>query len=172
MTIRQEIIKDYTAVYNLHVEAFSGVAEANLVEKLRMDESFIPELSLVAELKHQVIGHVLFTKAHIVNASMEKTDCLALAPLAVNKGNQGKGIGSKLVTFGLNVCESLGWPAVIVLGHKTYYSRFGFMPASNWNIHAPFKLTDSDNFMAIELVKGGLRNERSTMEYAKPFQTF
>jgi predicted N-acetyltransferase YhbS len=39
---------------------------------------------------------------------------------------------------------------VIVLGHDTYYPRFGFKPASTWGIRPPFDAFDSV-FMVMEL---------------------
>jgi len=169
--IRQESNADYDAVHALHVEAFIRKNEALLVECLRRDEAFIPELSLVATLNHQVIGHILFTKAHLVFEFIPRVTCLALAPLAVSKVYQGQGVGSTLITKGLEICKATGYQAVVVLGHNSYYSRFGFKPASNWGIEAPFKLSNPDNFMVIPLTNEWPPMETSTMVYATPFQT-
>jgi predicted N-acetyltransferase YhbS len=67
LIIRQETPNDHTTVFSLTEEAFremkfSKQDEQFLVERLRKSEAFIPELSLVAELDGQVVGHIMLTK--------------------------------------------------------------------------------------------------------------
>ena len=50
--------------------------------------------------------------------------------------------------------EALGAEAVVVLGHPTYYPRFGFSHAAAAKIASPF--ADRPAFMAMELVAGAL----------------
>ena len=57
---------------------------------------------------------------------------------------------------------------MIVLGHANYYSKFGFMPASLWNINAPFQVPDNA-FMAIELQNDSLKNSSGTVVYPSEF---
>ena len=83
MKIRQEIPNDYRAVYQLVQSAFetADFADGNeqeIIEKLRASEAFIPELSLVAEIKDEIVGHILFTEGHV-----GETTVLVLAPLSV-----------------------------------------------------------------------------------------
>ena len=61
MNIRQEDYKDHEAVFKLVENAFrdepyTDHQEQFLVERLRKAESFVPELSLVAEIDHQIVG--------------------------------------------------------------------------------------------------------------------
>jgi len=42
-----------------------------------------------------------------------------------------------------------GHPLVVVLGHETYYPRFGFAPASRWNLAAFQFLPLTDTARAI-----------------------
>ena len=53
---------------------------------------------------------------------------------AVLPGSQGQGIGSLLVTTGLDHCRRIDVGCVVVLGHPDYYPRFGFRPASQFGI--------------------------------------
>ncbi|EHA30447.1 hypothetical protein BSSC8_25060 [Bacillus subtilis subsp. subtilis str. SC-8] len=55
-----------------------------------------------------------------------------------------------------------------MLGHKDYYPKFGFKPASLWNIKAPFEVP-YEVFMAIELSKDSLENVKGVVHYSKAF---
>ena len=73
-----------------------------------------------------------------------------------------------MVRTGLATAKRLGFHSVIVLGHSTYYPRFGFKPANRWGIDPPFEVPD-DVFFAIELVKNRLKDCGGTVEYPKGF---
>lgn len=174
ITIKQETSTDYRAVESLIKSAFEYAEytdhdEHNLVARLRVTDAFIPELSLIAVLGNDIVGHILFTKITIHNEK-EKYPSFALAPVAVLPNNQGKGIGSKLILEGINRAKSLGFGSVIVLGHKDYYPRFGFISTSKYGLKAPFEVLD-EAFMALELKSGALDRVTGTVEYAKEFFT-
>lgn len=169
MEIRPEHIEDYDAVYALNNLAFGQANEAKLVDLLRDSDAFIPELSLVAVLDKKIVGHILFSEIQIENEQKKITKSLALAPMAVLPEFQQKGIGSQLITTGLDTAKNLGYKSVIVLGHEQYYPKFGFEPAVKWNIRAPFDVP-SNAFMAIELVMDGLKNVNGTVKYPKAFE--
>lgn len=166
--IRQEQEKDIDAVYQVVKSAFETMPQADgdeqdLVNRLRKSEAFIPELSLVAECDGKIIGHILFTKMKIGGQPS-----LALAPVAVLPEYQNQGIGGKLIMEGHRLARELGYGPVIVVGHPAYYPRFGYKPASRWNITAPFEVPD-EAFMALELLEGGLKDVSGEIEYVKEF---
>ena len=167
--LRQENKDDYPAVFELNKAAFGQDNEARLVDLLRKSAAFIPELSLVATIDGQVTGHILFSKIKIRESIGKETESLALAPMAVTPQFQNQGIGAKLIRFGLKKATELGYESVIVLGHQYYYPKFGFFPANKWNINAPFDVPENV-FMAIELVKDGLKNVTGTVQYAAEFE--
>lgn len=166
--IRQEREADYAAVDAVNKAAFAQDSEARLVALLRKSAAFIRELSLVAELEGKVVGHILFTRILIRDHGGHEHPSLALAPMAVLPEVQQQGIGSQLVRSGLARARELGYPSVIVLGHAHYYPRFGFVPAAQWNIKAPFDVP-AHVFMAIELAEDGLRGVSGTVEYPEAF---
>ena len=126
ITIRPETAADHESIRQVNRLAFGQDAEAQLVDMLR-DGGFV-RLSLVAELDGQAVGHVLFSDIQIV-CDDDSVDALALAPIAVFPEHQRKGIGSALIGSGLEQCRQAGYRIVIVLGHPSYYPRFGFSPA-------------------------------------------
>ncbi len=165
--IRPETTQDYPAIYEVNMLAFRQLGESELIEKLRKKPGYLPELSLVAEVDHTIIGHILFTPVSIRSDS-KTTGSLALAPMAVLPAWQRKGIGGKLITEGLQAARKAGFSSAIVLGHPSYYSRFGFQPSVKWHIKAPFQVKE-ETFMAIELEEKALANAQGTVIYQEEF---
>ena len=129
-TIRPETPEDIDVIADLHRAAFNGTAEAELVDAIRRSAHFIPNLSLVAELNGQVVGHVLLSRVDLVPLSGEAIPFLALAPVAVRPMHQGRGIGTLLTRAGLALADARGMEAgVAVLGAPEFYRRFGFVAA-------------------------------------------
>lgn len=167
IVIRSETEVDYLAIRKVNDLAFKQKNESLLIDKLGFNPRFIGELSIVAVFEDEVIGHILFFPIDIVDNAMIH-DSLALAPMSVLPKFQSKGIGGQLIKYGLNAAKKLGFESVIVLGHKDYYPKFGFQPASKWNINAPFDVPD-EAFMAIELVNNALVDISGVVEYPPEF---
>lgn len=169
LTIRQESKADYKKIYELNLLAFEEKEEAVLVDLLRENNEFIPQLSLVALLNNEIVGHILFTIIKIIDDNENEHESLALAPMAVLPKYQKKGIGGKLINNGLSIATNLNFKSVIVLGHEHYYPKFGFVPTSKWNIKPPFEVP-TNAFMGIELVNNSLDNVSGIVKYPKEFE--
>lgn len=172
MNIRQELPTDYPAVFKIIEEAFgneeySDQQEQFLVNRLRKSSAFIPELSLVAEKDGEVIGHILLTKINIIDGEIAHPS-LALAPVTVSPAYQKQGIGGQLVKKAHGQARTLGYKSIVLLGHKDYYPRFGYVRTSKFGISLPFEVPD-ENAMAIELVEEGLKGVNGRVEYAPEF---
>ncbi|RPE08473.1 N-acetyltransferase [Chitinophaga lutea] len=168
LLIRPEKAADKAAVYALHAAAFEQENESRLVDLLRESEHYIPELSLVAELNGDIVGHILFTKLKIAADNGQVFGSLALAPMAALPVLQYSGIGSQLMHDGLKAAKELGYGSVIVLGHAQYYPKFGFAPASRWGITTAYEVPD-ENFMALELQPGALEGVSGRVIYPAGF---
>lgn len=172
LNIRQEETKDHQAVFSLITSAFHNIEESDhkeqlLVERLRQSEAFIPELSLVAEAENTIIGYILLTKVEIISDTYSCVS-LGLAPLAVHPSFQKKGVGSLLIQEAHRRAIQMGYTSVVVLGHKDYYSRFGYRKALDFGIHFPFDVPE-EYCMVIELIPNGLKEVHGTVKYAEPF---
>ena len=165
--IRPETRRDFDAIAEINRLAFGQDDEAKLVEGIRLLEGFDPDLSLVAASGDALIGHILFSPIHI-ECEMRTVSALALAPMAVRPEHQRKGIGTRLVEEGLNVCKGRGHRLVIVLGHPDYYPRFGFVPGSRHGLRCPFPAPD-EAFMGLALFPGALHDVAGLVVYSKPF---
>ena len=166
LEIRQENKDDYEEIYNVVKTVFETAEhcdgnEQDLVVALRKGDNFIPDLSLVALKDNKIVGYILFTKIRI--GEFEE---VALAPLGVLPKYQKKGIGSKLIKEGHIIAKKLGYHYSVVLGSNEYYSKFGYIPAIEYGIKAPFDV-QSENFMAIKL--NDTSEDVQGVEYAKEF---
>lgn len=172
ISIREENQTDYNAVFQLITKAFENLPlsdhrEQFLVQRLRKSTAFIPELSMVAEIKNKIVGHILLTKLKVKNGQ-DEFDSLALAPVSVLPEYQGKGIGGMLIQQAHKKAKELGYQSIILLGHEKYYPKFGYMQADNFGIEMPFDVP-KENCMAIELIENGLEGISGTVEYPKEF---
>ena len=160
--IRKENPFDHNWVIELTEKAFETLEisdhnEGKLVDKLRKSATFTEELSLVAELNGQVVGHILFTPI-VVDNGQQQFQSLVLAPVSVLPEFQKMGIGGQLIRAGHQKAVELGFQSVILIGHPEYYPRFGYKPASTWGIKTHYELPSDDVFMAVELTEGALAN--------------
>lgn len=146
ITIREETPQDAPLVRKVNELAFEQPQEAVLVDRLR--ESCDDLLSLVAVDGEEVVGHILFSPVTVPDPEGGEIRGMGLAPMAVVPGRQGQGVGSALVERGLALLRERGCPYVIVLGHATYYPRFGFVPAIQHGLTCPWDGIPDDVFMA------------------------
>ncbi|MCB0616146.1 MAG: N-acetyltransferase [Lewinellaceae bacterium] len=165
--IRAEEPRDEAMIRQVNDEAFEQQNEGRLVDALRAMPDYIGGLSLVAEAEGRIVGHILFSPVEIRHKEVVH-HAIALAPMAVLPAYQSRGIGSLLVEEGLRRARQMGYGAVIVLGHEWFYPRFGFRPASHWNIRCPFPVPEAA-FMAIELRKDALKEVKGRVKYSRPF---
>jgi putative acetyltransferase len=165
MTIRPEKPEDFPEIRRVVSEAFGQAAEADLVDALRRNGNVF--LSLVAEREGAVIGHILFSAVNFETTEPQAAG-QGLAPLAVSPEAQNQGVGSALVKEGLDCCRRAGVAYVVVLGHPSYYPRFGFQPASRFGIRSEYDSAD-EAFMLIELQSRALQGCAGIVKYQAEF---
>ena len=126
VTVRPEHPADYAAIAHLTALAFDGrAAEPAIVALLRQSPRFDPALSLVAEVDGRVVGHVLFTP-HRVQLLGQAVPAVILAPIAIHPDFQRRGLGGQLIESGHAAARARGFGFSFLLGHHTYYPRFGY----------------------------------------------
>ncbi|MGF1431610.1 GNAT family N-acetyltransferase [Kitasatospora sp. LaBMicrA B282] len=129
---------DAPAIRRVHMAAFPGPEEADLVDALRVDPAWLPGLSLVAvDADGLVLAHALLTRLRVGEGAG-----LALAPVAVAPEWQRRGVGERVVRAALAAAEEAGEKLVVVLGDPGYYGRFGFTPASRHGVSGPFEVPE------------------------------
>src|SRR5690606_20425997 len=88
-----------------------------------------------------------------------------LAPVSVAPELQGQGIGDALIRAGLGVLRGQGVAISFVLGHETYYPRFGYSPELAGRFASPFA---GPHFMAM-MFGDTAWPERGRADYAPAF---
>ncbi len=163
--IRQEKPEDIPQIYAVIEKAFKRDAEAKLADKLR--QACADHLSLVAEVDGTVVGHIMFTPVLVKNG--KTIPGMGLAPMSVLPSKQRKGIGKLLVKSGVDILREKGCPFIIVLGHPDYYPRFGFQPASRFNIKSQWEEVPDEAFMILVLDDNALQGASGTATFREEF---
>lgn len=170
MIIRTEEKRDHKAVYDLNYRAFNNREdEPKIVEKGRQSETFIPELSIVAEEEGRgIIGHLLLSLAKVIVGQKEH-DVIALGPIAVMPERQKQGIGKALIEEGLEKCRQLGYQLVFLIGHTEYYPKFGFKPARAHGLELKQYDVPDEVFMVCEIQEGALQEIKGEFRFPAIF---
>jgi putative acetyltransferase len=157
--IRPAVSGDWPAIHAVETAAFGRPDEADLVDRLRADGDAMVEL--VAVEVGEVVGHILFSPL----ATDTGAAFAALAPVAIQPDRQKDGLGGALIEAGIAACRDLDIVAIILLGHPSYYPRFGFSAEGARKVAAPFS---GRSFMGLALTPGAL-DARVAITYAKAF---
>jgi putative acetyltransferase len=128
LRIRSEQKGDFHFISMVNAVTFTynfGTTESSLVSILRNRADYDHELSLVAELDGKIIGHAFFTpQQFLLKGTLLRG--LILGPLAVLPDYQKLGVGSQLVEEGHRRAQEKGFQICILVGHASYYPRFGY----------------------------------------------
>ena len=163
--IREERPGDEPAVHRVNDLAFGQPAEADLVDALRRGGA--AALSLVAEDRGAITGHILFTPVTIEGSAVTG---MGLAPMAVMPDRQRQGVGSSLVRRGIEILRERQCPFVIVIGHPAYYPRFGFEQASRHGLICQWDGVPDEAFMALILDHRAMAGVSGVTRYRKEFE--
>jgi HAD superfamily hydrolase (TIGR01509 family) len=165
VTVRQELPADIPGIRLVNRNAFPQEVEANLVDLIRDRGNMI--LSMVAVYGDKVLGHVMFSP---VTLHPDHGDLrgLGLGPVAVLPEAQGKGLGTRLIESGMEICRRRGYDFVVLLGDPRYYSRFGFIPAAGFGLENEYGV--EDEFQARELKPDVLKGTRALIRYGPEFK--
>ena len=130
--VRCEQAADFNAIANVNYEAFLGwhpdnpyVSEPIMVDLLRHNSLFDPELSLEAEVDGRVAGHAFFSPFSFVVLGRKQAGAV-LGPIAVRPEFQKAGVGGALIEEGHRRLKNKGCGFSLLCGHDTYYPRFGY----------------------------------------------
>ena len=166
--IRPARAGDEEAIDSVIRAAFAGTefghqGEAELVRAIEADGDAL--ISLVAERDGRIVGHALFSRMDVEADGVPLT-AAGLAPVSVAPELQGQGIGDALIRAGLVALCEQGVAVSFVLGHETYYPRFGYSPELAARFASPFA---GPHFMAMMLDSGAAWPLGGRADYAPAF---
>ncbi|MDR1573942.1 MAG: GNAT family N-acetyltransferase [Clostridiales Family XIII bacterium] len=129
----------------------------------------MPELDFVGELDGEIVANIMYTKSKIVRPNGDELETLTFGPVSVAPELHRRGLGAEIIRHSLGRARERGCGAVMILGHPAYYPRFGFKPASAYNLTMPDG-SASDAFMALELWEGCLGTDGGKWYEDKVFE--
>jgi putative acetyltransferase len=149
--VRPERPGDEERIRAINDAAFDGPVESGIVDGVRGTDRWIDGGSLVAEgLGGSLVGHLLVSIGDLVAAGGAARRIWMIGPVAVVPERQRQGIGSALMRAAVALAIERDQPVLCLLGHASYYPRFGFEPARGIGIEPPRPWRDA-NWLALRL---------------------
>jgi predicted N-acetyltransferase YhbS len=166
--------KDFLTTENITREAFwnlynPGCSEHFILHKLRLSKSYVEGLDLIAIHKGELIGHIISTKAKVIDAKGNEHEVLCVGPFAVSTNLQGKGVGAKLIKQSITEANEMRFSGMILFGNPDYYHRFGFVNAQNYGITTKEGM-NFEPFMVLELYPNALAAVKGNFYEDKAFE--
>ena len=145
-----------------------GCLEHYVLNQLRSDEAFVPELNFVMEKDGRLIGQNMFMRAAIKADDGSDLPIMTMGPICISPELQGQGYGKRLLDYSLEKAAELGCGALCFEGNINFYGKSGFTYASEFGIryHGLPEGADASFFLCKELKKGYL--DGISGEYTPP----
>ena len=171
--IRLEKTEEYRETEALVREAFwnvyrPGCLEHYVLNQLRNDKAFVPELNFVMEKDSRLIGQNMFMRTAIKADDGSDLPIMTMGPICISPELQGQGYGKRLFDYSLEKAAELGCGALCFEGNINFYGKCGFTYASEFGIryHGLPEGADASFFLCKELKKGYL--DGISGEYTPP----
>ena len=171
--IRLERTEEHRETETLVREAFwnvyrPGCLEHYVLNQLRNDKAFVPELNFVMEKDGRLIGQNMFMRAVIKADDGSDLPIMTMGPICITPELQGKGYGKILLDYSLEKAAELGCGALCFEGNINFYGKSGFTYASEFGIryHGLPEGADASFFLCKELKNGYL--DGISGEYTPP----
>lgn len=145
-----------------------GCLEHYVLNQLRKDPAFVPELNFVMEKDGKLIGQNMFMKAVIKSDDGRDIDICTMGPICIAPELKRKGYGKILLDYSLEKAIEYGFKAICFEGNIDFYGKSGFKAASEFGIryHGLEEGEDASFFLCKELIPGYL--DGVSGEYATP----
>ena len=171
--IRLERKEEEREVETLVREAFwnvyrPGCLEHYVLNQMRNNPDFIPELNFVLEKDGKIIGQNVFVRAVIKADDGREIPISAMGPICIAPELKRQGYGKFLLDYTLERAKEFGVKALCFEGNIDFYGKSGFDYASQFGVryHGLPEGADASFFLCKELEKGYLNGV--TGEYAPP----
>ena len=145
-----------------------GCLERYVLNQMRNNPDFIPELNFVLEKDGKIIGQNVFVRAVIKADDGREIPISAMGPICIAPELKSQGYGKFLLDYTLERAKEFGVKALCFEGNIDFYGKSGFDYASQFGVryHGLPEGADASFFLCKELEKGYL--DGVTGEYAPP----
>lgn len=171
--IRLEKEDEYREVENLVRESFwnvyrPGCLEHYVINQLRSDKDFVPELDFVMTENGRIIGQNIFMRAVIKADDGRDIPIMTMGPVCIAPDLKRQGYGKMLLDYSLDKAKEMGCGALCFEGNIDFYGKSGFTYARDYGIryHGLPEGEDDSFFICKELIDGYL--DGVTGEYSTP----
>lgn len=142
-----EIVELYTRVFSDSEGDTEGQAIGSLVLEMAQTTGVNDLMGLVALDSGAVVACIFFSRLSFEDA----IEAFILSPVAVSTQHQRKGIGRRLIEYGIEKLRAQNIELVFTYGDPAYYSRFGFLPVSEQYVQAPQVLSHPEGWLGQSL---------------------
>ncbi len=171
ITIRPETPADFPTIEQLVLRSFAehtgysdGTGEVALINEIRSSRYYRPEISFVALLKGEIVGHFLFSAFPLSPTPTGGYDAdkapafVLLGPVTVHADHYRQGIGETMLRLGLEAVKAQDYKGILVEGDFNFYNRLGFRTSTDYDIYATagFPLEEPRCQMCMETFPGSL----------------
>ena len=146
---------DIEEINQLFIKVFSdseGKEEGKLIGDLTYDIMTNTDThdiyGFIAIENEKIIGSIFFTRLTFNNG----VNAFILSPVAIHTSYQGKGIGQKLINYGISHLKENEVKIVFTYGDPKFYTKVGFKTITEKIVKAPLKMTYPKGWLAQSLV--------------------
>lgn len=155
VSVRISNPRDIFQIKRMHAKAFNDPQESVFIDTLTKARQILKQFVAILPSKRSDGGEIIAGAISYVEVRVEKTmrgqtvKGICLKRLAVHPMYQRRGIGKALMKTSLTEIQLEGYDYVIVLGHTSYYTKFGFESAQSWGLTTDYKADEA--FLALEI---------------------
>ena len=143
----KKAIELFASVFSASAGEAEGQVIADFVSRLIATTKPQDLIGCIAEDNEAIIGCIFFSRFLVPNDQV----AFILSPVAVSTDAQGRGIGQKLINYGLDHLKSLNVNLVFTYGDPAYYSKTGFEKIREDIVKAPCPLSQPIGWLAQSL---------------------
>jgi putative acetyltransferase len=170
VAIRFEVAGDEPGIRAVELAAFTGPEEADIVDAIREDAPDGWRSMVAADTAGRIVGHLLMTPCPVEDEEgTVLATVLAIGPVAVDPAVQSRGVGSALMAAAMSLAVARAVPALVLLGHPTYYPKFGFESARGAGLEPPAAAWPDAAWMA-RLLPAWSDEMAGTVRYHEAFE--
>ena len=140
----QQTVDLFEEVFTASAGEEEGRLLKELVTKLVEETPQNDLLGFCARKSDHLVGAIFFSRLTLPTQTLG----FMLSPVAIATECQGKGIGQKLIRYGLDQLKANGIELLVTYGDPAFYSKTGFKQVSTELIEPPYTLSQPIGWLA------------------------